>query len=88
MICACPVPRAGGWPEHRWHVPCSVAGMRNIPGALPAADDLDSARLILRDGTSAIVRLATPDDTALMRRFFHELSRDARLVPLLLRVGA
>jgi hypothetical protein len=53
--------------------------MRNVPGTLPAADDLDSARLILRDRTTAIVRPAGPRDTALLVRFFHDLSRDALL---------
>jgi acetyl coenzyme A synthetase (ADP forming)-like protein len=52
--------------------------MRNIPGAFPAADDLDSARLILRDGTTAIVRPAGPQDKALIVRFFHDLSPEAR----------
>ena len=52
--------------------------MRNVPGTLPAADDLDSARLILRDGTTAIVRPAVPQDKALIVRFFHDLSLDAR----------
>ncbi|HTI39646.1 MAG TPA: GNAT family N-acetyltransferase, partial [Vicinamibacterales bacterium] len=52
--------------------------MRNIPAALPAADDLDSARLILRDGTSATVRPAEPHDKALIVRFFHDLSVNAR----------
>lgn len=52
--------------------------MRTVPGVLPAADDLDSARLILRDGTTAIVRPAGPADKALIGAFFHDLSPDAR----------
>jgi acetyl coenzyme A synthetase (ADP forming)-like protein len=52
--------------------------MLNVPGAFPAADDLDSARLILRDGTTAIVRPARPDDKARVKDFFHGLSADAR----------
>ena len=52
--------------------------MHNVPATLPAADDLDTARLILRDGTTAIVRPATVEDRALLVRFFNELSLESR----------
>jgi acetyl coenzyme A synthetase (ADP forming)-like protein len=52
--------------------------MHKVPAALPAADDLDTARLILRDGTTATVRPATRDDRALLIRFFNELSLESR----------
>jgi acetate---CoA ligase (ADP-forming) len=52
--------------------------MREIPASAPATDDLDGVRLVLRDGTLASVRLAGPSDRDGIRRFFHELSPEAR----------
>ena len=45
---------------------------------LPAADELNAHRLVLRDGSVAIVRPAGPSDREAMRRFFHELSPESR----------
>lgn len=45
---------------------------------LPAGDQIDSPRLILRDGTVASVRLATVADRDEIRRFFHDLSPESR----------
>src|SRR3954464_5888760 len=36
------------------------------------------ARVILRDGTIAIVRVTVPGDHDALRRFFHELSTESR----------
>ena len=44
----------------------------------PATEDLGDARLILRDGSSAMVRAATPADRDELRRFFHDLSPESR----------
>ena len=44
----------------------------------PATEDLDAPRLILRDGSSATVRLATPADRDELRRFFRDLSPESR----------
>ena len=44
----------------------------------PATEDLDVPRLILRDGSSANVRLAIPADRDELRRFFRDLSPDSR----------
>jgi acetyl coenzyme A synthetase (ADP forming)-like protein len=41
-------------------------------------DYLDSPRIVLRDGTVASVRVATPADRDRLRRFFHELSPESR----------
>ena len=46
--------------------------------SLPAADDLDTHRLVLRDGSVATVRAAAAADREAMYRFFHELSPQAR----------
>lgn len=49
------------------------------PGSppLPAVADA-SNRLMLRDGTVATLRQATPDDRAAVRRFFNDLSPESR----------
>ncbi|MGE3511106.1 MAG: GNAT family N-acetyltransferase [Vicinamibacterales bacterium] len=49
------------------------------PGSppLPAVADA-SNRLMLRDGTVATLRQATPDDRAAIQRFFHDLSPESR----------
>src|SRR5690242_4790844 len=52
--------------------------MHIVPPSAPATDDLDSERLILRDGTSAAVRAATSADLPLIARFFHDLSPESR----------
>ena len=52
--------------------------MRTASPPLPAADDLQTHRLVLRDGSVAIVRPAGPSDRGAMRRFFHELSPESR----------
>jgi acetyl coenzyme A synthetase (ADP forming)-like protein len=46
--------------------------------ALPVADDVDSPRLLLRDGSVAAVRIATSADRKAVRRFFHDLSPESR----------
>lgn len=52
--------------------------MHKIPPSAPAADDLDSERLILRDGTTATVRRSVPSDEAQIVSFFRELSPESR----------
>ncbi|MQA31860.1 MAG: GNAT family N-acetyltransferase [Luteitalea sp.] len=52
--------------------------MRQVTSSLPARDQMDSPRLVLRDGTVASVRLAEPGDHAAIRRFFHDLSPGSR----------
>src|SRR5215475_4945140 len=51
---------------------------RPITPPLPARDQIDSPRLVLRDGTVASVRTATPADREAIRQFFHDLSPDSR----------
>lgn len=45
---------------------------------MPYQDSAESGRLILRDGTTASVRLAHPDDRESMTAFFARLSDDSR----------
>jgi succinyl-CoA synthetase alpha subunit/GNAT superfamily N-acetyltransferase len=52
--------------------------MRPLTPALPAGDQIDSPRLVLRDGTVASVREATAMDRESIRQFFHDLSPDSR----------
>jgi acetate---CoA ligase (ADP-forming) len=52
--------------------------MRPVTPPLPAGDQIDSPRLMLRDGTVATVREATAADRDAIRRFFHDLSPDSR----------
>jgi acetyl coenzyme A synthetase (ADP forming)-like protein len=52
--------------------------MRPVTPALPAVDQIDSPRLILRDGSVASLRVATAADREAIRRFFHELSPESR----------
>jgi len=52
--------------------------MRRIPAPPPATDDLDTSRLVLRDGTTATVRIARPEDRDALRRFFHDLTPESR----------
>ena len=52
--------------------------MHTSSPAPPAADDLQTPRLVLRDGSVTTVRPATASDHQAMRRFFHELSPESR----------
>lgn len=52
--------------------------MRAIPASPTATDDPDASRLVLRDGTTATVRIAGPQDREALRRFFHNLPPDSR----------
>ena len=45
---------------------------------VPYQDSAEAGRLILRDGTTATVRLARPRDRELMTGFFNRLSKDSR----------
>ena len=49
---------------------------RYVP--VPYQDSAESGRLILRDGTTATVRLAQPEDHQSMGEFFARLSKDSR----------
>jgi acetate---CoA ligase (ADP-forming) len=51
--------------------------MRTIAPSLPAYDQADNPRLVLRDGSVASVRVAEPSDCEAIRRFFHDLSPDS-----------
>ena len=53
--------------------------MRQIsPPPAPATDDVDTPRLVLRDGTVATIRHAECGDADAVRRFFHDLSPESR----------
>lgn len=45
---------------------------------LPYQDSPESGRLILRDGTTAVVRIAQPQDCEMLREFFDRLSPESR----------
>ena len=45
---------------------------------LPYQDSAESGRLILRDGTTATIRIAQPSDKNAMARFFASLSKDSK----------
>jgi acetyl coenzyme A synthetase (ADP forming)-like protein len=51
---------------------------RISPPPLPAGDDVEGHRLVLRDGSVAAVRPAEPSDAEAMRRFFDALSPESR----------
>src|SRR5262249_5614238 len=55
-----------------------MSDRRPITPPLPAQDQIDSPRLVLRDGTVASVRTATAGDRDAIRQFFHDLSPDSR----------
>ena len=55
-----------------------MSDRRPITPPLPASDQIDSPRLVLRDGTVASVREVTPADRESIRRFFHDLSPEDR----------
>ena len=52
--------------------------MREATPAVPAGDQIDSPRLVLRDGTVASVRPSLVSDRDAIRRFFHDLSPESR----------
>jgi acetyl coenzyme A synthetase (ADP forming)-like protein len=54
--------------------------MTTSPVYIPAPyqDSPEFGRLILRDGSTATVRVATTDDTSLVSEFFHRLSPESR----------
>jgi len=54
----------------------AVVHPRYLP--VPYQDSAESGRMILRDGTTATVRLAHPQDRELMAQFFRTLSKDSR----------
>src|SRR5512143_3673374 len=41
-------------------------------------DSAESGRLILRDGSVALIRVSTPDDRDALRQFFHGLSPESK----------
>ncbi len=45
---------------------------------VPTQDNPDGGRVLLRDGSAAEIRPARPDDLALLRKFFMELSPESR----------
>src|SRR5262245_63918992 len=51
--------------------------MKLITPTLPAADDA-LERIVLRDGSVALVRPSRPDDAPVLKRFFHDLSPESR----------
>jgi acyl-CoA synthetase (NDP forming)/GNAT superfamily N-acetyltransferase len=55
-----------------------VSDRKPITPPLPAGDQIDSPRLVLRDGSVASVRPVTAADRESIRRFFHDLSPDSR----------
>jgi acetyl coenzyme A synthetase (ADP forming)-like protein len=52
--------------------------MRPATPPLPSGDQIDSPRLVLRDGSVASVRMADAADRDDIRRFFHDLSPESR----------
>ena len=65
--------------RYPWHIVCCYGiDMHKVSPSAPAADDLDSERLILRDGTTATVRRSVPSDEAQIVSFFRELSPESR----------
>jgi acetyl coenzyme A synthetase (ADP forming)-like protein len=52
--------------------------MHAAPPPAPATDDLDAARLVLRDGSVASVRPSAASDREAICRFFHHLSPESR----------
>src|SRR5436189_1080958 len=52
--------------------------MRPASAGMPALDQIDSPRLILRNGTVASVRRAGVADRASLRAFFHDMSPASR----------
>ncbi|HAM41357.1 MAG TPA: GNAT family N-acetyltransferase [Candidatus Omnitrophica bacterium] len=54
------------------------ANVRPVYLAPPYQDAAEAGRLILRDGTTAIVRLAQPEDQPMLSAFFSRLSPESR----------
>src|SRR3954468_10560925 len=52
--------------------------MKIVVPPLPASDDAATSRATLRDGTVATLKIATADDHAAVKRFFHDLSPESR----------
>lgn len=52
--------------------------MHTVPPVPPAVDDLDAARITLRDGSVASVRPSVAADATAIRRFFDDLSPESR----------
>ena len=52
--------------------------MKQVTPPAPAGDQLDSPRLVLRDGSVASVRPSLVTDRDAIRRFFHDLSAESR----------
>lgn len=52
--------------------------MRPATPPLPASDEMESPRLVLRDGTVASVRAAELSDREALRRFFHNQTLESR----------
>ena len=52
--------------------------MRETTPPLFAGDEVDSPRLVLRDGTVVSVRLSVAEDREQIRQFFHRLSPESR----------
>jgi acetate---CoA ligase (ADP-forming) len=55
-----------------------MANVRPLYVPLPYQDTADSGRLILRDGSTALVRVAHREDRAALRAFFRQLPSEAR----------
>src|SRR5262245_53805806 len=49
-----------------------------VPPSLPAFDDAETPRIVLRDGSVATVRRATTADVPSLRQFFQDLSSESR----------
>jgi acetyl coenzyme A synthetase (ADP forming)-like protein len=52
--------------------------MQQVSPPLPATEEMQDRRVVLRDGSVATVRTATPEDRDAVRRFFHELSPESK----------
>ena len=52
--------------------------MKQVTPPAPAGDQLDSPRLVLRDGSVASVRPSLVTERNAIRRFFHDLSAESR----------
>jgi acetyl coenzyme A synthetase (ADP forming)-like protein len=52
--------------------------MHTVSGPLPAAEEIGTPRVVLRDGSVATIRRADAGDRAALREFFHRLSPESR----------
>jgi hypothetical protein len=57
-----------------------VAQVRPLYWPAPYQDSVSSGRLILRDGTTANIRVAQPEGREALRAFFAQLSPDSKLL--------